>query len=88
MVVFVGPGPRPQGSDLIQYPNDKPIMFSRVSEPQPQVIAQPQTQSQPQIRYGGMADGPGSQGNGPGITALQSRPIAQPQATAQKQSFV
>jgi hypothetical protein len=35
-----------------------------------------------------MADGPGSQGNGPGITALQSRPIAQPQATAQKQSGV
>jgi len=51
---------------------------------QPQVMAQPQTQSQPQIRYGGMADGPGSQGNGPGITALQSRPIAQPQDQPQQ----
>ena len=44
--------------------------------------------SQPQIRYGGGLDGPGSQGNGPGITALQSRPIAQPQATAQKQPTI
>jgi hypothetical protein len=51
---------------------------------QPQVMAQPQTQSQPQIRYNGMFDGPGSQGNGPGITALQSRPIAQPQAQPQQ----
>jgi len=35
--------------------------------------------SQPQIRYGGGLDGPGSQGNGPGITALQSRPVSQQQ---------
>ena len=102
MVVFVGPGPRPQGSDLIQYPNDNKIVnlgsmpirdFAKTIQQAQQQgvispVSQPQTQSQPQIRYGGMADGPGSQGNGPGITALQSRPIAQPQATAQKQSGV
>jgi len=43
--------------------------------------------SQPQIRYGGGFDGPGSQGNGPGITALQSRPIAQPQQSTNINKF-
>jgi hypothetical protein len=61
-------------------PNSSPIPQS--------MLPAGMTNAQPQIRYGGMADGPGSQGNGPGITALQSRPIAQPQATAQKQSVV
>jgi hypothetical protein len=54
------------------------------SPPVPQsMLPAGMTNAQPQIRYGGMADGPGSQGNGPGITALQSRPIAKPQTQTQ-----